>query len=31
MRENAWQLDGWASTVHKARFQYLDLFVTQLT
>lgn len=19
MRENAWQVDGWASTVHKAR------------
>ena len=24
MRENSWQLDGWASTVHKARLQYLD-------
>ena len=28
MRENAWQLDGWAGTVHKARLEYPHLFVT---
>ena len=31
MRENSWQLDGWAGTVHKARLQHLHLFVTRLT
>jgi len=31
MRENSWQLDGWASTVHKVRLRHLHLFVTRLT
>jgi hypothetical protein len=31
MRENSWQLDGWADTVHKARLEYHHLFDIQLT
>jgi hypothetical protein len=33
MRENTWQVDGWASTVHKARHRtscFMTWFLTEL-